>query len=69
MKKYRLSAEVTISLSTIVAASTEQEALDIARGRELAQITDYGEQSRVWVTSGELDGTPMDITVEQACEE
>ncbi len=63
MKKYRLSAAVIISLSTIVEAETEEEALDIAHGRELARITDHGEQSKVWVTSGELDGTPMDITV------
>lgn len=63
--KYRLTAQVTISLSTIVEAKNREEALAIARDRDLTSIIDQGADERMWVTSGELDGTPTGITIEE----
>lgn len=65
--KYRLSGIVTISILTEVEADTEQEAIRIAEERGLVSLCHFcasGDPEREWITSGELDGIPMEIRVE-----
>jgi hypothetical protein len=65
--KYTASATVTISIYTTVEADSPEEAIELAREQPMqnfcAGCTD-GEDYR-WVTSGELDGEPQDIRVEE----
>ncbi len=69
MKKYRLSAQVTISLSTIVEAESEEQAIEIADGRPMCSLPSHehsgDSEDEVWVHSGEIDGTACHITVEE----
>jgi hypothetical protein len=63
--RYRVGAIVTISVSTVVEAETEAQALEIARGRDMGQIIDQSFEDEVWKTSGEIDGDPCDLYVEE----
>jgi hypothetical protein len=64
LKQYLVSAEVTISVYTRVVASTKREARKIASELPLPEI--YERPSGVeWRTSGELDGEPMIVSVEE----
>ena len=65
MKKYRVSAEVTISIFTDVMATSKKEALELAKERGLSQISDDGFPEREWTTSGELDGEPKNLTIDK----
>ena len=65
MPKFALVADVTISVHTVVEADTLEEAKSIAEARSLARVKDDSDADAVWSTSGELDGTPENIRVEE----
>jgi len=62
MTKFRLTANVTISVYTEVEAETLEEAKAIAEERYLCSITNTGgdTEDEVWMCD-ELDGMPLDI--------
>lgn len=64
MKTFRVTAEVTISMSTLVeavsAAAARKEALN--RGMvSLCHQCATGNDREEWITSGELDGEPVEL--------
>lgn len=63
MKKFALTAEITISLYTEVEAETLEEAIEIAEERDLMAIVGTGGETKLdtWMTD-ELDGEPKNIT-------
>lgn len=68
MKKYTVSGVVTISVHTDVEARSPSEAKRIACGRGMVALCARcaeGEPSEEWVTSGELDGEPDRLEVEE----
>lgn len=62
MAKFKLVANVTISVYTEVEAESLEEAISIAEERELMPIVHSGGESEedTWMCD-ELDGSPMDI--------
>lgn len=63
MPKFKLEGRVKISIYTTVEADTLEEAIEIAKCRDIEQYS-YGEKvqsDRVWV-SDDFDGFPVDIT-------
>ena len=63
MKKFNLSAKVTISISTVVEANSLEEALKIANEREGIEKYDsweHDEENESWIAD-EYDGAPFDI--------
>lgn len=65
MKTYRVVSLVTISIHTDVEASNEAEAQKIAMGRGMVSLCHScarGDPGDEWVTSGELDGEPQDVS-------
>jgi hypothetical protein len=70
MKTYRVKAIITISLSTLVKAKSEKEAVELARSRELQSLPDdgYYTADEYWCHSGELDGEPQELTAEEEVE-
>ena len=68
MKTYTVSAVVTVSLFTKVNANSKQEAIEIAESRGLQglchQCASSREPHEEWSLSGELDGEPCDISVD-----
>jgi hypothetical protein len=60
--KFKLTANVTISVYTEVEADTLKEAIKIAKERELVSITKTGcdTEQDTWMCD-ELDGIPTDI--------
>jgi len=66
-KKYRFSAEVTISVWTEVEAESEEEARDIALGNPMMDLCGYCSQMQpdgLWVTNGDLDGEPQNVKLD-----
>ena len=65
MKKYVITARITVSSYTVVEAESDAEALEIAKERTVADIMLTGghTESDSWITE-ELDGTPFDFDVE-----
>ena len=63
MKKFALTAEITISLYTEVEAETLEEAIEIAEERDLMTVVGTGGETKydTWM-SDELDGMPENIT-------
>ena len=62
-KTYKLTASVTVSCYTTVEATSEEEAIELASGREVElEGRDYQESS--WIVE-EADGTPEDIKVSE----
>lgn len=62
MKKWELTALVTIGVQTIVEAETLKEAIEIAK--EIVDIGHYKDglsKDSAWVNDGEFDGTPYNI--------
>lgn len=56
-KRYQFSGEVTISVSTIVWATSEAKARKIAEQRgNTSGLVDGGNELSEWITSGDLDG-------------
>lgn len=62
MPTFDFIGELTISIHTSVDADTLEEAQAIADERDLTRIKDEGDRTKVWRTSGELDGVPKAIT-------
>mgnify|MGYP003393970350 CR=1 FL=1 len=62
MKKFNLSAQVTISIYTEVEANTLKEAIEIAQERSIehSRWKDEEQRKRVWC-SDEFDGEPCEI--------
>lgn len=62
MKRYRVTANVTISVSTIVHAQSASAAKKLAEKRGMMSLCHQcaGSESETheWVTSGEIDGEP-----------
>lgn len=65
MPKFTFTAEVTITVFTVVDASTEDAARSLLEERDITRIKDDGDAAKVWRTSGELDGTPVNIRLEE----
>jgi len=65
MKEYTVVASCTISLHTTVKAKTEAEAIEIANCRDIGAIFDQTDAAEEWATSGEIDGTPFEVSVEK----
>jgi hypothetical protein len=67
VRSYRLIGTVTISVSTIVEAETEEEAVALAQERSVMGLcyhcADGHGICKEWVTSGELDGEPTNLEV------
>lgn len=63
MKKFTLTAEITISLYTEVEAETFEEAIKVAEERDLMAIVGTGGETKedTWMAD-ELDGVPKNIT-------
>ena len=61
--KYALTAQVTISFYTEVEADSLEEAIEIAKERELMSVVSTGSDTKdeTWMC-GELDGMPEKIT-------
>lgn len=67
MKTFRVSAEMTISLVTVVRAKSKEEALELVAARPVIGLCHQcagGFQSEEWITSGELDGEPTKLRVD-----
>ena len=68
MKKWMVQAEVTISMHTVVEAFSEKEAVEEAMSRGVIglchQCSRSESEGSEWVTSGELDGEPMNPVCE-----
>lgn len=66
MKKYHVTASLTVSAYTIVEANSEKEAIEIAENREVGDLC-YGaispDDDEVW--HFENDGCPQDISVDE----
>lgn len=61
MKTFELSATVNISISTKVEAETLEEAIEIAKNREIEASDFNGEnENEAWISS-EYDGMPQNI--------
>ena len=66
--KFRVTAEVMISVSTLVDAKTERGAIEQASKRGMVSLCRQcaqGEAEQEWVTSGELDGEPYNLRAEE----
>jgi hypothetical protein len=66
MKEYTVSAQMTISVYTIVQAENEQEAKKLAQDRPNGSPCHqaFGDGTEVWIAD-DLDGVPVNITVEE----
>lgn len=62
MKTYTVYATVTVSLSTVVEAENEGEALKIAAKRTIAEVVPSGDDSEEWII--DTDGEPEDLRIE-----
>lgn len=68
-RTYFISAELTISVGTDVVASSKREAREIAMQRGIMSLCYQcagGDSMREWCTSGELDGEPRIVHVDEA---
>lgn len=69
MKKFNVSARVTISIYTVVEAEDEEQAKSIADERGMCSMGDphsYGDKpEKVWCHSGEIDGVACDLFAEE----
>jgi hypothetical protein len=68
MSTYIVSGSVEISVFTRVEADSEEEAIEKAKERDLIglcwQCASDKEQDDIFVTSGELDGDPLNLKAE-----
>jgi hypothetical protein len=67
-RDYNVVAQVTISVHTVVEAGSIEEAIELAQERSVIQLCHQcasGDEMSEWVTSGELDGEPTDLRVEE----
>lgn len=65
MPYFNLTANVTISMYTTVEAETLEQAIEIAKERDLMSIAHdgYDKQEETWMAD-EIDGQPENIHVE-----
>jgi hypothetical protein len=61
VKRYRVSALVTISIHTLVEAESQKEAIELAADRVCQDAN--GDPDKEWTAEGDLDGTPEQFTV------
>ena len=69
LRKFMVVGTITISVHTDVEARDEEEAIEIAVGRPVMSLCHQcarGDSNEEWATSGELDGEPCDLRVEDA---
>lgn len=67
MPRYRVTAQVTISLHADIEADSAAEAQVMADELEMPTIhQDYSQPDGEWATSGELDGEACNIGVEES---
>lgn len=70
-RPFHVTAQVTISLNAQVWASSEKEAVELAAElsmpsfNENRRYREHGVSDDEWRTSGELDGEPTDLVVEE----
>jgi hypothetical protein len=67
-RKYRVCADVTISVSTVVEAESKEQAIEMAQEREMQGLCHQcstGNDREEWSLSGEIDGEPMNLRIEQ----
>lgn len=68
MKRYRVQAEVTIALTTVVVAKSKKEAKALAEEAPMITLCRQcasGDETTEWVTSGSLDGDIENLTAEE----
>lgn len=69
MPNYTVVGLLTISVHTRVEANSPEEAIEIARGRDVPglchQCSNSERADEEWSTSGELDGEPYDLAIEE----
>jgi hypothetical protein len=66
-RSFRVTADLTISLSTVVVAKTAAEAKRKALIRGVVGLCYQcaaGDDQKEWVTSGELDGEPTNLRID-----
>ena len=67
MKRYRVTALLTITVSTVVEASTAQRAKHVAMGRGVMSLCNQCAQcngeAEEWVINDRLDGEPQEVDV------
>jgi hypothetical protein len=64
MKTFLVTADVTISVHTVVKAPSRKAAIEIARERGMQSLCNQcaiGTALDEWTTSGELDGEPKNL--------
>lgn len=70
MPKFQVNAMLTISVITDVEADSREEAKEIALARSVIGLCHQCSGTRTvdeeWCTNGELDGTPFDLSTEEA---
>jgi hypothetical protein len=66
-RKFHVGACITISVNCEVTASSVEEAKKLALDMPLVSINEGGNEgdAAYWHTSGELDGEPFDLEVEE----
>ena len=69
MQTYRVSARITISVYTDVEADTPEEAMRLSKDRPVCSVGDPSQNGEsadeYWLHSGELDGVPQYLTIEE----
>lgn len=65
--KYNLTAHVTISVYTEVEADSEEEAIEIAKKRDVCQVNISSSYTpdEFWIAGEELDGEPTKIRIDE----
>ena len=66
-KRYRVTAGMTISVSTVVMATSKAKAIEAAEDRAIMSLCHQcaGGDDTEWTTGGELDGTPQELIAEE----
>jgi hypothetical protein len=70
MATYRVNAQVTISVSTLVEADSSRAAIEIAESRSMPSLcfacggTEDSEREE-WSLGGDLDGEPTELFAEE----
>lgn len=64
-RSWLVTAEVKVSLSTVVRARTAKQACELAAERRIQSLAgNPGDPETEWVHSGEIDGEPFDLVAE-----
>jgi hypothetical protein len=68
-RRYHFGAEVTISIHAEVEASSESEARELLSDYPMGTIHENDWDDGVWKTSGELDGEPCNIRLDEVTDD